>query len=81
MLDHLSPTLVWRQLLKPLLLAIEHADARRTVHLMPTAHIEVTVELLHVHLHVGSTLRSVYHARHAMLMRGLDEVGHGINGA
>ena len=79
--NHLSPTLIGRQTVEPLLPAIKHTDARRTIHLMTAECEEVAAECLHVDLEVGRALRGVDEHRHAMLMSDADDVGDRIDGA
>ena len=58
-LDHVAAALPGRQAVEQILLAVEHADARRGEHLVPREHEEVGVELLHVDPHVRDRLRAV----------------------
>ena len=68
LVDHLAATLIGRQTVEPLLLAIEHTDTRRTVHLMAAEGQEIAVELLHVYGKVRCTLRTVDQHRDAVLV-------------
>ena len=79
LVDHLAPTLIRRQFLQPLLLAIEHTDARRSVHLMTAEGKEIAVHRLHVYLEVRSTLGTVHQDWDAMLVSRLDDFLHGIH--
>ena len=79
MLNHLSPTLIRRQTVEPVLLAIEHADARRTVHLMTAEDKEVAVEILHVDLEMGRALGAVDHHGNVVGMGDAHDILHGIN--
>ena len=74
---HLATTLIRRQLLQPLLLAVEHANACRTVHLMTAERKEVAVHRLDIDLEVRSTLRTIYQNGDAVLMSGLDDLFDG----
>ena len=80
-LNHLASTLIRRQPVEPFLLAVEHADACRTVHLMPAEGIEVAVEVLHVDAEVGSSLSTIHKHGNAMLVGCADDLLHGIDGA
>ena len=75
---HFSSTLIRRKLLQPLLLAIKHADACGSIHLMPAERIEVTVQLLHINFHVGSALCTIYQDGNATRMY---DMLHVIDGA
>ena len=81
LVDHLTPTLIWRQLLQPLLLAIEHANACRSIHLMAAEGEEVAVHRLHIHLEVRRTLGSVHQHGDAMPMGNADDLLNGIDGS
>ena len=67
-LNHLSPTLVRRQAVEPVFLAIQHADTGRAVHLVTTEREEVAVHCLYVYGKVGRTLGTVNQHRHAVFM-------------
>ena len=67
-LYHLSPTLVRRQAVEPVFLAVKHADTRRTVHLVTAEGEEVAVHRLHVHGEVGRALRAVHHHGNTVFM-------------
>ena len=79
LVNHLSSALIRWKFLQPSLLAIEHANARWSIHLMAAKGIEVTIHVLHVNLHVRRTLCSIYHDRYSVLMGYADNVGNWIN--
>ena len=79
MLYHLPSSLVGRQPVEPLLLAVEHAHARRAVDLVPAEGIEVRVERLHVDCHVRHRLRPVDEYGHAVGMCRGYHLAHGID--
>ena len=67
-LNHLSPTLVRRQLVEPFFLTIKHTYAGRAINLVTAECEEVGIEVLHIHLHVRHTLRSIDQHRHSVSM-------------
>ena len=81
LVNHLSTTLIRRQLLQPFLLAIKHADACGSIHFMTAESIEVAVQLLHVNLHVGSALCTVYQDGNAARMCHFNDMSHVVDGA
>ena len=81
LVDHLATTLIGRQLFEPLLLAIEHANARRSVHLMSAESEEVAIHGLNVDLEVGCALGSIHQNGDAMGVGYLDDLFNGIDGA
>ena len=79
-LYHLAATHVWRDAVEPALLAVEHADARGTVYLMPAEGEEVAVEFLHVDGNMGRALGTVDKDGHAVLVGNADDVADRIHG-
>ena len=79
LINHLTTTLIGRQLLQPLLLAIQHANASRSVHLMSAEGKEVAVHRLNIHLEVGCTLSTIHQHRDSMFMGRLDNLLYRIN--
>ena len=79
LIDHLSPTLIRRQLLEPFLLAIEHTNTRWSVHLMTAESEEIAIHVLHVNLHVRSTLGTVNQHGNIMLVSHLSDLLYGIH--
>ena len=79
LVNHLATTLIGRQLLKPLLLAIEHANARWAVHLMTTEGKEVAVHSLYVYTEVGRTLGTIHQDGNVVLVSNFDNVCNGIH--
>ncbi len=78
---HLATTLVWRQTIKPLFLAIEHSYPRGAIHLVTAANIEIAIKLSDIYFYMRSTLRSVNYTRHAMVVGYLDNILHGVHRA
>ena len=78
-LNHLSPTLIRWQAVEPRFLAIKHTDTCRTIHLMSAEYKELTVNILHIHTEMGSTLRSIYKHRGTMFMGNAGDFLHWIN--
>ena len=76
--DHLAATLIRRQFFEPFLLAVEYADARRTVHFMAAEGQEIAVERLHVEFRVGRTLGRVNHHGNAVFMGDFNDFFDGI---
>ncbi len=83
MFDHLSATLIRRQLLKPVLLAIEQPYAGRTVHLMCRAGKEIAVKIRNIDRQMRCRLRTVDADRYALgvcqtddLLNGVDDSQH-----
>ena len=69
LLDHLAAALKGRMPFEHVLLAVEHADARRAVDLVAGEDEEVAVEVLHVDRHVHGALAAVDQHRNATRMR------------
>ena len=78
-LNHLSPTLIRRQAVEPVFLAIKHADSRRAVHLVTAESEEVAVHRLHVYREVGRALGAVNHHGNAMFMGDAYDFVHRID--
>ena len=81
LVNHLASTLIWWKLFEPFLFAIEHTDARGTVHLMAAESEEVAVHRLHVNLEMGSTLGAIDHHGDAMGMGDLGNLGDRVYGS
>ena len=81
LVNHLTTTLIGRQFLKPFLLAIQHTDTRRTIHLMAAEGEKVTIHRLHIHLEMGCTLGTIHQDGDIMGMSRLDDLFHWIDRA
>ena len=79
MLNHLSPTLIRRQTVEPVFLAIEYANARGAVHLMPTEDKEVAVKVLHVDLEMRRALGAVDHHGNTVGMGDAHDILHRVD--
>ena len=79
LIDHLTTTLIGRQLLEPFFFAIKHADACRTIHLMTTKGEEIAIHRLHIHLEVGRTLGTIHQDRDIVSVGHTDNLLHRIN--
>ena len=66
--NHLPSSLVRRQLVQPFFLAIQDTDTGRTVNLMTGEHIELGIQILHIHFQMGNGLRSVDQYRNLVIM-------------
>ena len=69
MADHLASSLIGWQTVEPFFLTIQHTNARGAICFVAAENKEIAINVLHVHLEVGRTLRTIYHHRHAMGMR------------
>jgi len=78
---HLAAAHVRRQLLQPLALAVEHADAGRAIGLVAGEDVEVGVQIPHVHRQVHRRLRAVHQHRNAVVVSDADDVAHRRDGA
>ena len=81
MRNHLAATLIRGQPVEPIFLAIQHADARGAVDLMPAEHEEVAIKLLHVDLEMGCTLGPIYDDRNVMFMCNTNDFRYRIDGS
>ena len=52
--------------------AVKNADTAHRAHLMPGKREKITAELLHIHLFMGSTLRTVKNNHRPVFMRPTD---------
>src|SRR5579863_8697364 len=73
-LDHLAAALVGRQSLEKLAPAVEHADSRRAVNLVPGENVEVDTEIAHVDIEVHRSLRTIDEHRNAPLVGDFDDL-------
>ena len=73
--DHVAAALPGRHAGEQRFARLQHADARRPVHLVRGERVEVAAERLHVHGHVRHGLRTVDQRRDPALARRGDEVG------
>ena len=64
--NHLTATLIRRQTVEPLLASVEHADARRPIHLVSAESQEVAADVAHVDRYMRCTLRSIHQHGDAM---------------
>ena len=79
LVNHLAAALIWGQLLEPLFLTVEHANASRAVHLMSAESKKVAIYRLYVNLEVGGALGAVYQYRDAVGVSYLDNLLNRIN--
>ena len=80
-LYHLATALIGRQAVEPLFLAVEHADAGGTVHLVAAEGEEVAVYLLHIDGDVGCALGAVDHHGHVVGVGDAYHLLYGVDGA
>ena len=59
-LDHLSSTLIRRELVEPRFFSIKYTDTRRAIYFMSAEHIEIGIQILHINRHVRNALCTVY---------------------
>ena len=79
MLYHLAAAFGRRQLVEPSLFAVEHAQTRRTIHLVGRADKEIAVQCLQVDGHMRCGLRAVDTHGHTMCVRNPDNLLHGVD--
>src|SRR5579875_428897 len=77
--DHVAAALIGWHLLKQTCLAIEDADASRSIQLVPGEGIKVTIQFLDINRHMGSGLRSVDQHGNSLAVCTLDDFPHGID--
>ncbi len=80
-LDHVAPTLPWRQEVQPAALAVDDTDARGGVNLVAAEDKEIGVEGLHINGRVGYALRAVHKDGDATAVGRLDDARHVVDGA
>ena len=79
--DHIAATLVRGHLREDFLFAVEHADARWPVDLVPGECVEIAADSLHVHRQMRNSLRAIHQHRHVVRMSKLNDFAQRVHRA